>query len=727
MLHFKKACCTLMAGVLTVSVFSAAGCRKKENTESSGMDTSIQSSESTENTVAPLSSEAEETVYQNPASSSETEAKKLAQELGLPVEDLHGKYDFFLKFADAIIHNPGLIEYRGFVVNLFPIVADHIEEEDEEFFLSKLKELRFESAYLAENAGEFRSWGNEIRIFGDGVLYETEATYETVMHELTHFVDAFIDGEWEGNMALVDGRLAYREDITEEQWINADEYLTASFIVEGGAELYTGKYFTKSPMTYPCPHNFLTGFEWIYGSDALDELFFSENSTELFIGYMKDAGYTDEQIVNVINSFNHYTYSYVDAPKELVRMEDVLIDLYEHEKNTNWKDDKIFCKILTQINQGLFEDVPLKHTEVNDILMTYCELQDFSSSIIDQIDQGTNPGLLGTFKVMILDDKPYLTVDLLRTDEVEKDRSAALLVEYDFDTGKVLSYDYYVHVYPKVLPEPLPDGKDLSERLDSFIHDSSPLHNQKPYSETGDMKELYARAAELGNKYGVYIRLGDDLPPYAETYVFDMGSEFEVDNKKINDMLDLAEKVLSRFPEGYFDQFNYGYYKGFEICIFKWPLYYGLNLFNTEDGYIMSYSMDCVCTEDPVEQERGLIQAIFDATDLKLRNYFENMSDPMFSESIWNSKNPATFYYTGYLSDEVVSEEYANFSDYVVSKEALHSGRKDRILLMEALFGAEKIPDPCKEKARFYCQCIREAFDDSTWPEKTSWEETLDA
>ena len=137
--------------------------------------------------------------------------------------------------------------------------------------------------------------------------------------------------------------------------------------------------------------------------------------------------------------------------------------------------------------------------------------------------------------------------------------------------------------------------------------------------------------------------------------------------------------------------------------------------------------MDSVCTEDPVEHRRGLVQAIFDATDKKLRNYFDNFTDPMFSESVWKTKNPENFIYTGYYTEDIAGVEYENYKDYVVSKDGMLSGRMDRILLMQAVLDKENITEQCKEKARFYSQCIREAFDDSTWPEQTTWEALLDS
>ena len=116
------------------------------------------------------------------------------------------------------------------------------------------------------------------------------------------------------------------------------------------------------------------------------------------------------------------------------------------------------------------------------------------------------------------------------------------------------------------------------------------------------------------------------------------------------------------------------------------------------------------------------MEAIFASTDKKLINYFENYEDPMFSESIWKELNPEDFYYHGYQD-----ADYEKFNDYVVCYDGMRCAPKDRATLMESLMEPYAIPGPCLEKAEFYSRCIRQAFDDSSWPEKTAWEEEIAA
>ena len=51
---------------------------------------------------------------------------------------------------------------------------------------------------------------------------------------------------------------------------------------------------------------------------------------------------------------------------------------------------------------------------------------------------------------------------------------------------------------------------------------------------------------------------------------------------------------------------------------------------------------------------------------------------------------------------------------------------KERSQLMAALLKGEALTEECLEKAQFYSACIREAFDDASWPENTVWEKRIE-
>ena len=62
-----------------------------------------------------------------------------------------------------------------------------------------------------------------------------------------------------------------------------------------------------------------------------------------------------------------------------------------------------------------------------------------------------------------------------------------------------------------------------------------------------------------------------------------------------------------------------------------------------------------------------------------------------------------------------------------MSERSLISAKIDRPMLMEALVDNKEMTPECLAKAEFFSQAIRDAFDDSTWPEQTTWEAALNS
>ncbi len=719
-----------MAGALTVSVLAASGCRKAEETtrESSGVSSSVTSTSASvsEQTGPSETDPSEETT--EPQDPTEREAKARATELGLDPSALHGKYDLFLKYSDCIVNNPKLGDFRGYALHLFPMVADHLSSENEEFFLSKLKDLKMDTCILDSLQGQFSTVDNAVSIYGEGIVYEYETTYATTFHELTHFVDAYIDGEIEDDVCFTGEKFIYRNDLSEEEKLVSDETLASSFytsfITEGGAELYSSKYFSKSPRNYYCESCFMIGLELIYGCEKAEDLFFSHDSTMQFIHLMEDAGYSGQKICNVFDSFNYSTYSHSDRPSEIVCYEDVLVDLYEHAKGKNWKEDKAFCRLLNQIHNGYSDAASFTpvHEELQDVLTDNSKAWNWSEAVLDQVDEKQDSDYVDTLCVMFFDGKPSLSARMTRSDGPDDFRPTAICIDYDFDQEKVLSYQYCEYTYPQDVPERLASGKELDQRLLSFSKDNSASHQQTPFTGKPEMQTVYDRAAEIGNKYGVRIFLGENVPEYVPC----IEDAYNADS--LNTALDHVDRVLSKFPEGFFDQFNYGSYSGLDIALANRPLSYSDLLFNvctTEDGYYMTCALDCTDNTSLALLESHLIEQIFLAIECRIEHYFENFKEPSFSGETWATYNPQEFHYTGYIYREYEKGMYDHFKNYVVSSSAMVSPSDDRAKLMTALMNAEELTEPCQKKAEYYSRCIREAFDDSSWPEKTTWEEAL--
>ncbi len=460
-----------LTGVLVISILAGAGCQKSTRSketatsQSESKETTVTQSESSETVAASSSSEStekqessseiKETTKPTSDESSEDEklkqdALKLAEELGVKEEELHGKYDLFIKYTDCINQNTDLGFIEDYVLHLFPVLADHLKPEDESFFFSRLSNLKAvygESA--TRSAGEYHIDDNMILMNELGDTTECFANYDTMYHELMHFIDHSV-GTYRSHVYYTGKQFAHGEELTDQEWGGEYVSLEEHFIVEGGADYYTGKYYRKAIDGYLAA-SFLSGIEWVYGAETVDRLFFNSDSTMEYIRLLQDAGIPDQKIVDSIVSFNYETNNRYDAPENSVRFEDILIDLYESKKDTGWKDDKVFMQILNEIHAWTLSlaEYPFTHEELNSLLLDTQALEKKSQNVMDQIDQRTSQELIHFFKLILLDGKPYLSETLFTSDEFDRTEPTTLIVEYDFDQEKVISYKYYVPDYPK--------------------------------------------------------------------------------------------------------------------------------------------------------------------------------------------------------------------------------------------------------------------------------------
>ncbi len=449
-----------LAGVLVVSILAGTGCKKSDSSK----ETTVPQSESSETVAASSTSESSEkqessseiTETTEPTSDESSEDEKLkqeslklAEELGVKEEELRGQYGLFIKYIDCINQNTELGTLKDYVLHLFPVVADHLKPGDESYFFQHLSDLKAEIGETeTPSAAEFYSGNNLVLLNEKGDNNESGVSYTTMYHELMHFIDFSIGGDNRAQVYFAGTRFAPWDELTDKEQELCLSTET-DFITEGGADYYTGKYYRKTTEGYDTPASFLSGIEWIYGEETVDRLFFSADSSMEFIRLLEDAGISGQKIVDILRTFNYETYSSNMFPKNPVRMEDVLVDLYEYKKGAGWKEDKVFMQILNEIHALTIEEYPFEHEELKTLLLDYSAMQKMSQNVLSQIDQRTSQELITFFKLILLDGRPYLSAGLFTSYEFDRNEAISLIVEYDFDQEKVISYEYYVPDYPK--------------------------------------------------------------------------------------------------------------------------------------------------------------------------------------------------------------------------------------------------------------------------------------
>ncbi|MBR5489997.1 MAG: hypothetical protein IKV79_01865 [Oscillospiraceae bacterium] len=237
-------------------------------------------------------------------------------------------------------------------------------------------------------------------------------------------------------------------------------------------------------------------------------------------------------------------------------------------------------------------------------------------------------------------------------------------------------------------------------------------------------KELYERAAELSQRFGLDIRIGEQCA-FGYTHY---QAEVLTDLYFVRDALDTLERALSKYPEGFLRQLPFGDYKQIRVELVgnlrgkddmeTHPEIIGAFAQTALDHYLVvfdGYTMDTMA----VYHEFSHIIDKHLAWDASLR------SDALFSEGTWFTLQPDGFYFAYSYTD--IPEELAQYeySGYFYSGYSMTYPTEDRATLMALIMTDGELvrnnPNMAA-KMRYYAQCIRDCFDTEGWPEATAWE-----
>ncbi|MBR3058877.1 MAG: hypothetical protein IKG93_13060 [Clostridiales bacterium] len=755
----KRIMCALIGCTLVISMLGSIACKSKDETtgkESSGKTEETSSETTLENTALTedtSSSEKETTTTEgtkattgpaeptptpDPETITKNEAVAKAEAIGMKEEDLHGEYALFLEYLHCLEENPNLGGYRENMVFCFPIVAENISEENKEYFFTRLSTLRCETMPLGQNhAGEYDGEKNLIRI--DELMTMTNtpgAANTTIAHEFTHFLDWCIHGERDDAICLIgegDGKLIKIEDATDEQWALSPEIFTADFITEGGAELYSSKYIFGSPSNYMMEVYFLIGMEYIYGEETVRDLFFDTDSAWQFTELMRKCGYEDQKIAHVMRSFDYYTYpSRIERPEKVASWEDVLIDMYQSEKGDGWKDDKVFCYILQDFYSWYDEDaIPeFEHKDFKDLRSEHDEeyWREWEKKVIGQLsgDRGVQ-FLYSEPQVQIKDGKAFLCPRAYFSIIDDYFDNGTIQIEYDFENDKVLGCTFIEFPMPNPVPSPV-SGEELAARRASLMQDPAEIHQQpeKP-GMFHDLDDQYKKSTAIGNKYGVYLYLEDQIPEE-----FGVIGSSEVDPDRAEQALDKIDEILSWFPEGYFDGLHSGNLDGLVISLVNHTMDNESGVLFINGKYYLCIMLNYVSSESIGNYAENITREIFYFGDIQVEDFSQNLLEPRYSEENWRKLNPDDFSYFGNNGDTDFYSMYQKYQNYFVNSDGSNSARMDRATLMSELLllaagqRSESLTPECLKKAEYYSSCIRECFDTAKWPEKTLWEEKID-
>lgn len=245
--------------------------------------------------------------------------------------------------------------------------------------------------------------------------------------------------------------------------------------------------------------------------------------------------------------------------------------------------------------------------------------------------------------------------------------------------------------------------------------------------DTDDIQSCYERAAELSQKYGVEIKIGEQC----EVDFGDHRTSQVTKPLTIHVALKELDKALSAYPQGFLQQLTYGEQQKIEIS------FVGELVKNTisEHGSAAFVSHRegkniLIANITVGSLEQTFYHEIMHLMDYRMEYDTATGKNNVYNEDAWKALNPAEFSYRD--SYEIIQdEEYLKaYQNWFVDDYAKTYAKEDRARIMENAAAGNievfKGKPHLIAKLEYLCQYIRNGFDTTGWPEKTVWEETLE-
>ena len=329
--------------------------------------------------------------------------------------------DFFNKYAYIIENNDKLLDYKKQVLDIFEIIIDNKKYLNEISLLKKLKELNI--------------------VYTDDLDPGVAATYEdsntrinlgekdtgTLYHELTHFIDhSFNSNNYRYHLYKCDNKYTIQTNYSSQCEILSIE---TNFITEAGAELYSGKYFTKEIEAYSPAPLILEALEYIYSQEEINKWFFESDT--YFKKIWLDMGYSFEDTQKVIESLTKRTKIGYYNDDDTIFLVDAIIDLYKYQNSNEFLQDNKFTYILRSLI-GYKKD--FSNSKYSNELKTITSNNDTIKELFkEKFPDYYFYNDFGNF--IIIDNKPYLSFMAYYKGETK-----ILLIDYDFDNNSIIDY-----------------------------------------------------------------------------------------------------------------------------------------------------------------------------------------------------------------------------------------------------------------------------------------------
>lgn len=256
-----------------------------------------------------------------------------------------------------------------------------------------------------------------------------------------------------------------------------------------------------------------------------------------------------------------------------------------------------------------------------------------------------------------------------------------------------------------------------------------------PGELSAELLPLKEKADAMEEKYGVEIYIGEECGNYAGGY----SSAPYIGYENVEYALEKFEYALSKYPEGFFKQFDDSYNKGLHVYlagelrgVADDVLDLAGGFKDTENSKIILY-INCDFSH---MIESTFHHELCHAIDEKIINADLERETPLLSDEVWGALNPMpdmyTFTYDEYGFDDNYKYVYDigmydSLSDvYFIDSYAMTYPTEDRARIFEAIMGDIYMIDfettpHLQEKITYFSECMRQTFDTTGW-EDVHWE-----
>ena len=245
-----------------------------------------------------------------------------------------------------------------------------------------------------------------------------------------------------------------------------------------------------------------------------------------------------------------------------------------------------------------------------------------------------------------------------------------------------------------------------------------------PTPEASQQK-LESRAAELGKKYGVNILVGEQCDTQFDEFSATLATDYE----QVNQALNVLDRALAVYPEGFLRQLRYGSAYGINIQLIRDLQADGSG--RTGGGYSAFTQQQWECSLMVIDiedsSERTYYHEFSHIIDQYLEWDAEHREGALYSDSGWTDLNPGWF--EGYTYDYSWERDVLDYGAFIDGYATIKPTEdRARVLEYAMVNWGDHYFEPgtvLTKKLDYYSRCIRDAFNTEGWPAVITWEQYL--